>query len=125
MGEAAYDPMSYAWRVLLVLALVFAGAVWVRTRWRGPGRGAQPRTRLHVVDSLALGPQRHVHVLEADGRRYLIGVTPQQITLLTALDRRLESGPDFPTKGDEGDALDFRTFLEKAAADPPGEDSAT
>ena len=30
----------------------------------------------------ALGPQRHVHLLEVDGRRYLVGNTATNITLL-------------------------------------------
>lgn len=125
MGETVYDPMSYVWRVLLVLGLAFAAALWVRTRWRGAGRGTQLRRRLHVVDSLGLGPQRHVHVIEVDGRKHLIGVTPQHITYLTALDegRGAPSGPADDGGGTE--PLDFQALLQGAEGTDPGEGSAT
>jgi flagellar biogenesis protein FliO len=37
---------------------------------------------LRVIETVRLGPQRQVHLLEVDGRRYLVGHTANNITLL-------------------------------------------
>ncbi len=37
---------------------------------------------LRVIETVRLGPQRQVHLLEVDGRRYLVGNTATNITLL-------------------------------------------
>jgi flagellar biogenesis protein FliO len=37
---------------------------------------------LRVIETVRLGPQRQVHLLEVDGRRYLVGHTATNITLL-------------------------------------------
>lgn len=117
--------MVYAWRVLLVLSLVFVAALWLRHRWRGTGGTGEARRRLRVVDSLALGPQRHVHVIEADGRRYLIGVTPQHISLLTPLlGSRDEAADPSGERVDDG-APDFQAVLDGAERAGSGEDAGT
>lgn len=41
-----------------------------------------PRERMKVIDTLRLGPQRQVHLLEVEGRRYLVGHTATNITFL-------------------------------------------
>jgi len=58
-------------------------AGWIRGLWR---RCVAPRTnKLQLVDSLGLGERRSVSVLCLEGRRFLIGSTPQSVTLLAEL----------------------------------------
>lgn len=87
--------IAYAWRVALVFALLFA-VVFALRRWGGAGATKSPQGRLRIVESLAVGPQRHLHIVEVAGRRYLVGATPQSITFLT----ELESGATPAPKGE-------------------------
>ncbi len=84
---------QYGWRVALVLGLLFAAAVAVR-RWGGAlGRVSSARRNMHIVESLPVGPQRLLLVVEVEGRRLLIGATPQTFTLLTELESKENRGP--------------------------------
>jgi flagellar biogenesis protein FliO len=57
----------------------------LRAGWRQ--RWARRRLgRLRLADSLGLGDRRSVGILEVEGRRLLIGSTPQAVTLLAELD---------------------------------------
>jgi flagellar protein FliO/FliZ len=75
------------WPALLAFGAVIAlipVALWVLKRLQGgvPG-SARPVT---LVGGLTLGPRERVAVIEAQGRRWMIGVTGQSITLLAELD---------------------------------------
>lgn len=80
--------------LLLYLALIFAGAYFVtrifaRIAQRGvlPAAKAGARHRhIFLVDRLALDRERSVLLLEADGKRYLVGVSGQAFTLLEKTD---------------------------------------
>ncbi len=63
--------------VLIWLSIL--GMRWLsrRARFAGGGSGS-----LRVLDSLALGPNRSVVVVQAGKRAYVVGVTQQQMTLL-------------------------------------------
>lgn len=81
------DVFSLAWRLGLV-AVVLAGAVFA-LRWWGR-RIAAPASQsglLRVLDTLAIGGGRTVHLLEASGRVYLVGATAQHISLIDELER--------------------------------------
>ncbi len=47
---------------------------------------------LRVIETVRLGPQRQVHLLEVDGRRYLVGHTATNITLLAEVPGEGASG---------------------------------
>jgi flagellar biogenesis protein FliO len=49
---------------------------------------------LKVEETLALGDRRFVSILEAEGERFLIGLTPQGIHLLSRLDPGERGAPD-------------------------------
>ena len=53
------------------------------SRWQA--RARRRTGRLRLVDSLALGERRFAGILEIEGRRFLIGTTPQAVTLLGEL----------------------------------------
>jgi len=96
MEPSSLELVSIAWRILVVFALLFAGVYGLR-RWMagfvGPAAG---RGSMRIVDSLAVGPQRHLLVVEVRGRQFLIGATPQALTFLTEIEPgpRLGAGED-------------------------------
>jgi flagellar biosynthesis protein FliO len=53
--------------------------------WKAPWAARRRVGRLRLVDSLGLGERRSVAVLEVEGRRFLVGTTPQAVTLLGEL----------------------------------------
>ena len=67
-----------------VIALISI-ALWVLKRLQGSTPGNARLVTL--VGGLALGPRERIAIIEADGRRWMIGVTGQSITLLAELDR--------------------------------------
>jgi flagellar biogenesis protein FliO len=71
----------------LVLVLGLAGvSLWALKKY---GRGRLPGSgggKLKVEETLALGDRRYVSILEAEGERFLIAMTPQGIRFLARLD---------------------------------------
>ncbi|MFZ1376455.1 MAG: flagellar biosynthetic protein FliO [Geothrix sp.] len=71
----------------LVLVLGLAGAsLWALKKYgrgRIPGGGGH---KLRVEETLALGDRRFVSILDVEGERFLIALTPQAISLLSRLD---------------------------------------
>ncbi len=79
MSEIGWEPW---WRLLLVLA-VLAGGLLLVLRWlQQRGQLLNRNHRLQVLGALAVGTRERVVLLEVDGVRVLVGVTPQQITPL-------------------------------------------
>lgn len=72
--------------VLIVLGLVFALAWFAR---RGAFGGIASRGRAVVVESaISLGERRSLVIVAVEGRRLLLGMTPQQVSLVTELRRQ-------------------------------------
>jgi flagellar biosynthetic protein FliO len=71
----------------LVLVLGLAGvSLWALKKYgrgRIPGGGGG---KLKVQETLSLGDRRFVSILEVEGQRFLIALTPQGISLLSRLD---------------------------------------
>lgn len=87
-------------RVFGALCLVFAlffGAAWLYRNWSrlAPGRGGQ--RKLHLVEARSLGGRQSVLVIAYDKQRFLIGSTPQGMTLLSHLPESGEA--DLPANG--------------------------
>ena len=78
---------------VFVLGLLLATLWFVRTR--GIGVGAMQGKNLRVVNSLRLGPKHRLDVVEYEGKRLLLGVAADQITLLDnqQLDSASETAP--------------------------------
>ena len=78
---------------VFVLGLLLATLWFVRTR--GIGVGAMQGKNLRVVNSLRLGPKHRLDVVEYEGKRLLLGVAANQITLLDnqQLDSASETAP--------------------------------
>jgi flagellar protein FliO/FliZ len=68
---------------LVILAGLAWAAVWGLRRWSCTplvGKG-----RLRLLESLNLGMGVRVVMLEAEGRRFLVGITPHAVSLLVQL----------------------------------------
>jgi len=85
----------------LVLVVGLAGAsLWALKKY---GRGRMPGGgggKLRVEETLALGDRRFVSILDVEGERFLLALTPQGINLLSRLD-----------PGDRGEADTFDAAL--------------
>jgi flagellar protein FliO/FliZ len=69
---------------LAVIAVLGLAVWWLRRRLvPGASRGSGAR----VIPVAMLGTRERIAVVEFEGRRLLVGVTPQQITMLCELDR--------------------------------------
>ena len=90
--------------VLLVM-VVMAAAAWVFRRGVPRWPGARQSSPVQVETAVSLGDRRSLVVVSVEGQRLLLGVTPNQVTLVTGLrdtpgsfdevlERRLETGED-------------------------------
>ena len=89
-----FDAADIAFKLIAVLALAY-GSLYLLKRI-GVGGSAAARTGgtpgMRVVSSLALAPNRSVHVLKVPGgKTLLVGATPNQVNLIADLG---ELGPD-------------------------------
>lgn len=67
--------------VFIVVALL-AGAAWALTRSNTLRRGKLP---IVVETAVALGERRSLVIVSIEGRRLLLGLTPQNVSLVTEL----------------------------------------
>lgn len=79
--------------LLLVLALLLAaGGAWVLIQRRQGGPlASRTEKRLQIAETRPLGNRQYLIVADYEGQRFLLGVTPGQIQLLTPL--RQEPSP--------------------------------
>ncbi|BDZ45085.1 FliO/MopB family protein [Naasia aerilata] len=93
------DTVFLALRVLVSLGAVL-GVIWFATRWilngkRSPlGRTVKAK-QLTVVAKQGLGAKASIAIVEAGGRRFLLGVTEHAVTVLDQLEVPAE--PALPT----------------------------
>ena len=81
------DTVFLALRVIVSLGAVF-GALFFAHRWLTKGRGAGGGLRgkaIAVVSRQGLGTKAGVAIVDAGGRRYLLGVTEHAVTVLDRL----------------------------------------
>ena len=73
--------------VLVVALLLAAGGVWVLVQRRkaGPGGGRGGR-KLQIDETRPLGNRQYLVVADYDGKKFLLGVCPGSIKMLTPLD---------------------------------------
>ena len=73
--------------ILVVAFLLAAGGVWlmVQRRKAGPGGGRGGR-KLQIDETRPLGNRQYLVVADYDGKKFLLGVTPGRIQMLTPLD---------------------------------------
>ena len=71
----------------LLAAVCAAGGVWffLRNRATAGASGARSERRLGIAETRSLGNRQYLVVAEYDGRKFLLGVCPGRIDLLTPL----------------------------------------
>jgi len=75
------DTVVVALRVILSLAVVL-GLLWVLQRRLSRGSGSRAANLVTVVGRQGLGQKASVVVVDVDGRRFVLGVTEQSISVL-------------------------------------------
>ena len=95
-GSTQAGPGHPGWQALgsMVLMLGLAGGgLWAFRKWGAgklPGSGG---SRLKVEETLALGDRRFVSILKVDDERFLIALSPSNVSLMTRLDSVEAGGP--------------------------------
>ena len=101
LGQSSFSWGGYvqAVGILFLLVAVLCLAVWLARRFGKfnflPRPGALPRDALVMEAQLPLGPRKGLMVVRFLNRRLLLGVTDQQITLLTEEQAQHEPDADF------------------------------
>jgi len=81
------QPARPSWPLATALGLCAAagGVVWFRRR--APGAiGSRAAKKLSIAESRPLGNRQHLVVADYAGRKFLLGVCPGRIEMLTALE---------------------------------------
>jgi len=90
---------------VLVLSFILGGFV-VAKRFAPQYFKASPRDRiLRVVETLPMGDKRSLAVVQVGDRRYLVGNTTQQISILTNLGEVLDDREEFEPPSESRDPL--------------------
>ena len=67
-------------------AVAAAAGWWLWQKRRVNAQGANGAARLAIVESRSLGSRQYLVVADYDGRKFLLGVCPGSIAMLTPLD---------------------------------------
>ncbi len=78
--------------IFVALVAAVGGAVWAWRRHRPAGHA--PRRAIQIEDTRALGNRQFLVVASCDGRRFLLGVAPGGIRLLSPLESDLPDDAD-------------------------------
>jgi flagellar protein FliO/FliZ len=107
-GSDAWSALRGLVAVFVVLALV-ALCAWLVRRGALGSLGRRGPSAVRVETAVPLGERRSLLVVAVEGRRLLLGVTPQQVTLVTELGpgtgvfsdalARAEASPGGPSVG--------------------------
>lgn len=71
-------------RVVVALILILPLTVWVTRTYSRKAAGG-PGHVLRVIDSVSLGPNKNISLVEVGDRLLVVGSTPQQVRLLSEL----------------------------------------
>ena len=79
------DTVFLALRVLLSLAAVL-GVIWYAQRRLSRGSRSKAGQTISIVGRQGIGAKASVAVVDVDGKRFLLGVTEHQVTILHTSD---------------------------------------
>ncbi len=74
------DAMSFLGSFLFVIAILVA--LLLGLRWLQRRQPATQGARLRLAESIYIGPRHRVILVEVDDQSFLVGVSPQQFTLI-------------------------------------------
>ncbi len=95
-GGMAAATLQMVLGLALVLAVIFALA-WLAKRLNLNVAGSS--AELRVLSAMTVGPKEKILMLEVEGKRLLLGVTAQQITLLQTLEGAAPETASAPVAG--------------------------
>ena len=90
------DPLADAGKILVFLVLIIgmiAGLAWLVNKARA-GQLMGGNKQLKTLAVLPLGMKEKIAVIEAGNEQLVIGITPQQISLLCRLDEKIQLGEE-------------------------------
>ena len=107
--ELAQDPVSNyaAWKLAAALAVMAAGAYALK-KHNDKNRPTETIRSLQVLKKLSIGVRTELIVVDVDGQRLLLGVTPSSIQTLASLPRSGAGRTD--GRGRSHGATDARSF---------------
>ena len=103
--------VSGALAIVLLAIVVFA---WLARRCGFNVRAGMNGTQIAVKGSYSLGQRERLVVVEVDGQRLLLGVTPGAITRLDRLSKSDESAPSVPADFQQT----LKRLLKRGKAEP-------
>jgi flagellar biogenesis protein FliO len=81
MDGASLSTAASTLASLLAILFAFAGAAWLARRLRGraPARGKNDQGPINIIANKPLGGGHMLVIAEAEGKRFLIGVSRDQM----------------------------------------------
>ncbi|MET1155636.1 flagellar biosynthetic protein FliO [Arthrobacter sp.] len=107
------ETVVLALRVALSLAVVL-GLLWVLQRRFSRGARTGARQLVRVVERQTIGPKASVVVVDADGRRFLLGVTDQAVNVLDTREVPVEEEAQHSHRAPQAASDSFARLLELA-----------
>lgn len=98
--------------LVLVVGLMVLFAVWLKKMGLARG-GLQQGSLIQVIDTKMIAPKKYIAVVQVAEERLALGITDQQITLLTPLAEG--DPPPAPPAGQDAEHPPFPSLLRKAA----------
>ncbi len=115
------ETVVLALRVALSLAVVL-GLLWVLQRRFSRGARTGARKLVRVVERQTIGPKASVVVVDADGQRFLLGVTDQAVNVLDTREAPAEEEAQPAHRAPQTASDSFARLLELATGRAAGKD---
>ncbi|TJY71489.1 hypothetical protein E4J89_04380 [Arthrobacter sp. CAU 1506] len=113
------ETVVLALRVALSLAVVL-GLLWVLQRRFSRGARTGARKLVRVVERQTIGPKASVVVVDADGQRFLLGVTDQAVSVLDTREAPAEEEAQPSHRASQTASDSFARLLEAATGRAAG-----
>ncbi|MFT4469450.1 flagellar biosynthetic protein FliO [Arthrobacter sulfonylureivorans] len=117
------ETVVLALRVALSLAVVL-GLLWVLQRRFSRGARTGARKLVRVVERQTIGPKASVVVVDADGQRFLLGVTDQAVNVLDTREAPAEEETQPSHRAPQTASDSFARLLEAATGRAAGKGHA-
>lgn len=118
------ETVVLALRVALSLAVVL-GLLWVLQRRFSRGARTGARKLVRVVERQTIGPKASVVVVDADGQRFLLGVTDQAVNVLDTREAPAAEDAEPAHRAPQTASDSFARLLERATGRATGTDNGS
>ena len=105
----------FKWIVgILFLAAMGGAAYYMRKRGFGGGAPVRGKGPYHITQQLVVGPKHRIVVLDGEGRRLIVGVAGESMTLLSGGPHGKQSAAISAKSGD-GEPVDMQAISDESA----------